>query len=119
VRRAIAVILTLVLANVNVARALPCDDVAPATAEASAHAPIEGSGHEHHGPASPAPAPAPDQDTAPAQCCQAMTSCVSIGDLAVEKQSTGAPIVTEVVSGDVLAAPLVRLTAPEPPPPKV
>ena len=111
-RRALAIVLTLMLATVNVAGALACDDTAisrnPAQADA---APV---GHEHH-----APAPQPDDEpSTDVPCCQAMTSCGSAADLALESSEVPSLIIASDPARGMVTMPGTRHVAPEPPPPR-
>jgi hypothetical protein len=114
VRRIIAMILTLVLANVSVASALNCDDAATKMRSQPASTHDAGHGHEHH---SQVP-DTPRQDTSGSACCEAMLSCVSTADLTTERVASETPAHADESPRGAVMVPLTRDVAPEPPPPR-
>ena len=105
----------LLLANVNVARAAITCAPAPAHAGQLPAEPPAAHDHADHEPSVPAQdAPAPDV----AECCQAMTSCVSVVDVATAEM-TGVPgIDPDEVARAVVVPPVSRTSAPDSPPPR-
>ncbi len=73
-------------------------------------------GSAHNLPANKSEQPKPCQSSA-IPCCVAMTSCGTIA-LAAGNSSTALSIAVQVAPPFELTAPLSRIAAPEPPPPK-
>ena len=106
----------LLLANLGVARALlSCEPVAGTV---SAHA--QPAGSDTHGEHAQHGVPDETRDDAPesAQCCQAMASCTATGDFAGTSFARAVAIISMSAETALLEAPVTRLTAPEPPPPR-
>jgi len=113
----------LLLANVSVARvAASCE---PATGHAGARA-AEAAAQEHaghyrsHHEQTPEPDDPPPDDPPPdaAQCCQAMTSCVSTPDVAAAGRAEPAAPCSVGVTTAVDFRPESRTTTPDTPPPR-
>ena len=106
----------LLLANLGVARALVSCEPASGNASLASHA-APGDAHDDH---SQHGSPEQGRSDAPesAECCQAMTSCTSAGDLTAASVADSKLDVSTSVESTSSSAPIARTVAPEPPPPR-
>lgn len=118
-RRLVGFVLMLLLANLGVTKALLSCEPAAGTVNAhaqhgAADARDEHAQHAQHGSQDESGDAAPDA----AQCCQAMASCAATGDFATTAFAPASAITSMSAATALLGAPMARIAAPEPPPPR-
>ncbi len=111
-RRTVAIALTILLANVNVARALACETAPSRPAPAAGEHHHQGN-HEEH-----VPAPDTQDESVPAPCCQGMTSCVVAAAPTPEQAIEGVAIASASIHRAAFETPPSLASTPEPPPPR-
>jgi hypothetical protein len=111
-RRLLALVLTCTMAlSASVKSEVVC-----AKHAGTASAPMPGMDHGHHGQHDQTKPPCAVPTTEP--CCQAMTSCVQATAMTSTNRFAELTIIAPLGVQKIVAIPLSRDVAPEPPPPK-